>query len=134
MAAQPNLHAVRFDLEVRIARPVADVFAYVSEVRNLPNWQQSAVNAEWVEPRSRFRERRSFLGHQAELQLEVTAYEQDRRFDVKALSGPLRFEVRHAFSEADGGTLVHVTAQAGGPAAAMAKKQAERHFWPTCSG
>ena len=128
MAAQPNLHAVRFDLEVEISRPVADVFAYVSDVTNLPTWQESAVAAEWVEPRSRFRERRSFLGHTAELELEVTRYEQDRRFDVKAVSGPVRFEVSHAFSSADGGTLLRVTAQAGGFAASMAKKPAERQF------
>ena len=128
MAAQPNLQAVRFDLEVSIARPVADVFAYVSQVTNLPTWQESAVGAEWIEPRSRFRERRTFLGHKAELELEVTAYERDRRFDVKAVSGPLRFTVRHAFRPAGGGTLLHVTAEAGGFAAAMAKKQAERQF------
>jgi uncharacterized protein YndB with AHSA1/START domain len=119
---------MRFDLEVRIARPVADVFAYVSDVTNLPSWQESAVNAEWIEPRARFRERRSFLGHRAELELEVTAYEPDRRFDVKAVSGPVRFEVSHALTAADGGTLLRVTAHASGLAASMAKRQAERQF------
>ena len=48
MAAQPNLQAVRFDLEVTIERPVEDVFAYVSEVTNLPDWQESAVAADWM--------------------------------------------------------------------------------------
>jgi uncharacterized membrane protein len=133
MAAQPNLQAVRFDLEVGIACPAAEVFAYVSEVTNLPNWQESAVGAEWIEPRSRFRERRSFLGHRAELELEVTAYEQDRRFDVKAVTGPVRFEIRHEFRPRDGGTLVHVSAEmaSGGAmrfAAALVKRQAERQF------
>jgi hypothetical protein len=63
----------------------------------------------------------------------VTAYEQDRRFDIKAVSGPVHFEIHHRFSPADGGTLVHLTAEAatGGAlrlAAAMAKKHAERQF------
>jgi uncharacterized membrane protein len=128
MAAQPNLHAVRFELEVRIDRPVAEVFAYVSDVTKLPEWQESAAEAEWIEPRSRFRERRSFLGHKAELELEVTAYEQDRRFDVRAVSGPVRFHVQHTFSPTSGRTLLRVTAEAAGFAAAMAKKQAERQF------
>src|SRR6266511_1940230 len=88
MAAQPNLHAVRFDLEVTIARPVAAVFAYVTDVRNLPEWQDSAIEAEWIEPQRRFRERRSFLGRTAETELEVTAFEPERRFDVKAVKGP----------------------------------------------
>lgn len=133
MAAQPNLHAVRFDLEVTIRRPSADVFDYVSDVTNLPEWQESAVEAEWIERGSRFRERRSFLGRMATVELEVTALEPNRRFDVKALSGPVRFSVRHSFEEADGATLVRLSAEAkvGGAlrfAASMAKGQAERQF------
>jgi uncharacterized membrane protein len=133
MAAQPNLHAVRFDLEITIERPVAVVFAYVTDVRNLPDWQESAVAAEWIEEGSRFRERRSFLGRSPETEVEVTAFQQDRRFDVKALTGPVRFAINHAFEPADGGTRLQVTAKAalGGPlrfAASMAKKQAERQF------
>jgi uncharacterized membrane protein len=133
MAAQPNLHGMRFDLETRIARPVAVVFAYVSDVRNLPEWQESASTAEWIEEGKRFRERRNFLGRTAQLELEVTANEPDRRFDVKSVAGPVRFEIHHAF-EADGGeTVLRVTAQAkvGGAlrfAAKMAQGQAERQF------
>ena len=133
MAAQPNLQAVHFDLEATIARPVGDVFAYVSDVTNLPEWQESAVAADWIEPGKRFRERRTFLGRTAELELEVTSYEQDRRFDVRSVSGPVRFEIRHTFEARTGGTLLRVTAEAaiGGAlrfAAGMAKKQAERQF------
>src|SRR2546421_2965110 len=133
MAAQPNLQAVRFDLEVTIARPVEEVFGYVSDVTHLPEWQESAVAADWIEPGRRFRERRTFLGRTAALELEVTSYEQDRRFDVKSVSGPVRFEIQHAFQAADGSTLLQVRAEAaiGGAlrfAAAMAKKQAERQF------
>src|SRR4051794_22827192 len=133
MAAQPNLQGVRFDLEVRIEQPVAAVFAYVTDVRNLPHWQESAVGAEWIEEGSRFRERRSFLGRTADIELEVTALEQGRRFDVRAVTGPVRFEIRHSF-EADGAaTLLEVTADApiGGAlrfAARMARRQAERQF------
>ncbi|TML02821.1 MAG: hypothetical protein E6G36_10960 [Actinobacteria bacterium] len=133
MAAQPNLRAMQFDLEVMIERPVADVFAYVTDVGHLPEWQESAVDAGWIEPGARFRERRTFLGRTAELELEVTAYEQDRRFDVKCVSGPVRFEILHLFEAVAGDTVLRVTAEApiGGAlrlAAAMAKRQAERQF------
>jgi uncharacterized membrane protein len=133
MAAQPNLKAVRFDLEVRIERPVGAVFGYVTDIRNLPEWQESAEWAEWIDDGTRFRERRSFLGRTAEIELAVTGFEQDRRFDVKALTGPVRFEISHRFEAVDGDTKVHVSAEAamGGAlrfAAAMAKKQAERQF------
>jgi uncharacterized membrane protein len=133
MAAQPNLPTMRFDLEVTIERPVAAVFAYVSDVRNLPEWQESAASAEWIEEGSRFRERRSFLGRTAQLELEVTALEPDRRFDVKSVSGPVRFEIHHSFEESGAATVVRVTAEAkiGGGlrfAARMVQGQAERQF------
>lgn len=133
MAAQPNLRDVRFDLEITIERPAQAVFAYIADVRNLPEWQESAVSAEWIEEGSRFRERRSFLGRNADIELEVTAVEEDRRFDVRAVSGPVRFEIRHSFEAVGDATLLHVTAEAaiGGAlrfAASMAKKQAERQF------
>jgi uncharacterized membrane protein len=124
---------VHFDLEVTIEQPVEVVFAYVMDVRNLPEWQESAVAANWIEPGRRFRERRSFLGRTVEIELEVTALEPSRRFDVKAVKGPVRFEIRHAFAAADGNTSLHVSAEAkleGAMrfAAAMAKGQAERQF------
>ena len=110
-----------------------DVFAYVSDVTNLPEWQESAVEAEWIEPGRRFRERRIFLGRTAELELEVTASEPDRRFDVEAVKGPVRFEIKHEFAPNGDGTSLRVAAEAavGGAlrfAAGMAKRQAERQF------
>ena len=124
---------MRFDLEVTIDRPVVDVFAYVSDVRNLPQWQESAEAAEWIEEGKRFRERRTFLGRTAQLELEVAAREENRRFDVQSVSGPVRFEIRHSFAEAGDGTRLSVIASAkvGGAlrlAARMAQGQAERQF------
>jgi uncharacterized membrane protein len=133
MAAQPNLPWMHFDFEVRIDRPVADVFAYLTDVRNVPEWQESAVSAEWVDEGRRFRERRHFMGRTAELELEVTALEPERRFDVHAVKAPVKFEIRHSFEGMDGGTLLHVQGEAklGGAlrfAAGLAKKQAEGQF------
>jgi uncharacterized membrane protein len=124
---------VRFDLDVWIDRPVAEVFSYVTDIRNLPSWQESAVGAEWIEEGSRFREQRNFLGRTAESELEVTALEPDRRFDVRAVSGPFRFEIAHTFEERDGGALLRVAAEAkvGGVlrlAASMAGNQAQRQL------
>jgi uncharacterized membrane protein len=124
---------VEFDLEVRIDRPVADVFAYVSDVRNVPEWQQSAESAEWIEEGRRFRERRHFMGRTATIELEVTALEPDRRFDIRSANSPVQFEISHSFEAADGGTLLraHGEAKLGGAlrfAAGMAKRQAESQF------
>jgi uncharacterized membrane protein len=129
---------VRFDLEIVVGRPLPDVFVYVTDVRNLPEWQESAIEAEWedggpVGLGSRMREKRSFLGRTAENELEVTAYEPDRRFDLKALSGPIRFQVSHSFEPTDGATRLRVVVEgeAGGMmrlAGQMVARQAERQF------
>ena len=124
---------MEFDLEVSIDRPVGEVFAYVTDVRNVPAWQESAESAEWIEEGRSFRERRSFMGRSAEIELEVTALEADRRFDVRAVRAPVKFEIRHSFEGRDSGTLlrVHGEAKLGGAlrlAAGMAKRQAEGQF------
>jgi uncharacterized membrane protein len=124
---------MEFDLEVTIERPVSEVFAYVTDVRNVPEWQESAVSAEWIEEGRRFRERRHFMGRAATVELEVTALEPDTRFDVRAVNGPVKFTIQHSFEPRDGGTLVraHGEAAFGGKlrfAAGMAKKHAERQF------
>jgi uncharacterized membrane protein len=124
---------VEFDLEVTIDRPVAEVFAYVTDVRNVPEWQESAVSAEWLEERRRFRERRHFMGRDADIELEVTVLEPERRFDVRAVKAPVKFEIRHSFEAADGGTRVRVNGEAklGGAlrfAAGVARRQAEHQF------
>ena len=124
---------MEFDLEVTIERPVSEVFAYVTDVRNVPEWQESAVSAEWVEEGRRYRERRQFMGRTAELELVVIALEPDRRFDVRTVKAPVEIEIHHSFEAVEGGTRVAVrgTAALGGAlrfAAGMAKRQAERQF------
>jgi uncharacterized membrane protein len=124
---------VEFDLEVTIDRPVAEVFAYVTDISNVPTWQESAVSAVWLDWGRRFSERRHFMGREADIELEVTALEPDRRFDFRAVNAPVRFDIRHTFDAVDGGTRVRVHGEAklSGAlrlAARMARRQAEHQF------
>jgi carbon monoxide dehydrogenase subunit G len=125
-----------FDLTVEIARPPEDVFSYLTDVSNLPEWQSSASSAEADEPLregSRIRERRRFMGRDVKTELEVTAYEPPRRFDVKSRGGPVSYGIHHALEPAATGTRlqVKVDAKIGGMMRFAAKgplKAAEREF------
>jgi uncharacterized protein YndB with AHSA1/START domain len=101
----------RFELSVVIARPPAEVFAYLTDVTRLPEWQSSAESVEVDAPvreGTRIRERRSFVGRDVTTELEVTAYEPPHRFDVESRSGPLAFVIRHRLDPAADGTTLDV--------------------------
>jgi carbon monoxide dehydrogenase subunit G len=98
-----------------IARPPADVFRYLTDVENLPEWQSSAIEVDAEGPMkagARFEEKRALLGRTAESTLEVSEYEPDRKFSLRVISGPLPFEVRHTLSPEGGGTRLDWSAEA----------------------
>jgi uncharacterized membrane protein len=127
---------VRFEFEVEIERPVSEVFAYVTDVANLPEWQRATSSAAWEDgdrPRTgaRIRQQTAFLGRSLDIVVEVTAYEPERRFDLRTLEGPISFTVRHSFQPANSGTRIHFVGE-GEPggffrlARSMVARQAER--------
>jgi carbon monoxide dehydrogenase subunit G len=102
-----------FELTIEIARPPADVFAYLTDVSNLPAWQSSARAAEpdgKIRKGARIREQRNFMGRDVKTEVEVTGYEFPDRFDLRSLSGPVTYEVRHDLKRAGAGTRLHVRA------------------------
>jgi uncharacterized protein YndB with AHSA1/START domain len=96
-----------FEVTVEVARPPAEVFAYLTDVTKLPEWQATASEAELdgaVRVGSRIRERRHFLGRDVRTELEVTAYDPPRRFDVRSRGGPAAFAIRHTLLPTADGT------------------------------
>ena len=101
----------KFELTMDIARPPADVFAYLTDVSKLPEWQSSAISASADSPMqagSRIRERRKFLGRDVQSELEVTRYEPPTHFDAKSRVGPAQLQIRHALEPSGEGTRLHV--------------------------
>jgi hypothetical protein len=85
---------IRLQFRIEIRRRPSEVFAYLTDTRRLHEWQSSVHEAEWQGARAegaRIREVRRFLGRRLELEQEVTAYEPDRRFGLKAVSGQFPF-------------------------------------------
>jgi uncharacterized protein YndB with AHSA1/START domain len=131
---------VRAEHTIEIARPADAVFALLADVSRVPEWQRSAVESRADGPLAegvRIYERRHFLGHDEETELEVTAFEPGRRLALKTLRGPVKLSIDHVLQEADGRTTLRVTAEgkphgllrlAGPAVAARARQELRRDF------
>ena len=131
---------VRVEHTVEIARPADEVFALLTDVSRVPEWQTSAVESQADGPLAegvRIHERRHFLGHDADTELEVSAFEPGRRLALRALKGPLTLSIDHVLEEQDGRTSLHVSAEgrahgllrlAGPAVTAKARQELRRDF------
>ncbi len=119
---------MRAELTIEIARAPEDVFAYLTDVANLPAWQSGVRAAE--QNGDRIEETRSFLGREMHTTLEVIANEAPRVFTLKALDGPVRFTVTHELEPAGSGTRLTVVADGDVPgfASGIVAQQAKRQF------
>ena len=108
---------VRVNFTIHGNRAPADVFDYLTDPEKLVRWQAglTAMRTEGAGPvglGARLREVRTFLGRRAESTLEVTRYEPERAFSVKAVSAPIPFEVHQTLEPQGGGTRITVVAEA----------------------
>jgi len=125
-----------FELTMEIRRAPEDVFAYLTEVSNLPEWQSSARSAQAdgkVRKGARIHERRSFMGKDVKTEVEVTGYEFPERFDLRSRGGPVSYEIHHVLKRVGASTQLRVRADVkiGAMmriAAQGALKMAEREF------
>jgi carbon monoxide dehydrogenase subunit G len=119
---------VRAELTIEIERTPEDVFAYLTDVSNLPAWQAGVQSA--TERDGRIEEARSLLGKELRTPLEIVERQEARVFTLRALGGPVLFTVRHELEPADGGTRLRVSADADVPgfAAGLLARRAEKQF------
>ena len=132
------LPCVRAELTIEVGRTPEDVFAYLTDVSNLPAWQ-SGVRIAQIEdagvPRvgARIRESRHMLGRELHTTLEITEYDAPRLFSLRALDSPVPFSVRHELAAAGDGTRLTVTGVGDGGllpgfAAGIMARRAEKQF------
>ncbi len=94
---------------VVIYRPVAEVFAFVSDVARLPEWVAAIVEARRTsaEPMGRgstFTNVVRALGRRVEVAQEVAEYEPQRRVVLRSESGPLPTTLTQTFEPVGDGT------------------------------
>jgi carbon monoxide dehydrogenase subunit G len=123
---------VRIAHEVEIGRPREEVFAYLSDPVNMPEWQSGVSEVRKADERH-FREVRHVLGREVPSEVEVTVLDPPRRFDLAVRSGPFAVDVSHTLETAAGGTRLRVAGEANagffGPfVGRKLEKQVERDF------
>lgn len=102
---------VRAEDSIVVARPIEEVFAYLTDPETLPEWQASCLEARLegggpMRAGSRIVETRKFLGRRIESTMEVAEHEPPRQFVLKVGSGPVPFTATNSLREADGGTRI----------------------------
>ena len=119
---------MRAELIIEIARPPEDVYAYLTDVSNLPSWQAGVKSA--TRRDGRIEESRSLLGREVQTTLEIVEDERPRLFTLRALDSPVPFTVRHELEPRDDGTRLTVTAEGDVPgfAAKLFARRAEGQF------
>ena len=120
---------MRAELTIEIARAPEEVFAYLTDVSNLPAWQAGVQSATLGD--GRIEESRSLLGRQLQTTLEIVEQDEPRLFTLRALDSPVPFTVRHELEPADAGTTLPTVTPEGdvpGFAAVLLARRAEKQI------
>jgi uncharacterized membrane protein len=108
---------IKVNNSVVIERPIAEVFAYVTDIEKMPVWS-SEVERAWktsegpLDKGTTFSSEAKLLGRRIENTIEVTEYEPNSKWSLKPTSGPVSGEIEFHFEPVDGGTKFSVTLDA----------------------
>jgi uncharacterized protein YndB with AHSA1/START domain len=115
-----------FETDVRIERPLEEVFAYVSEPLNFPDWNSAVQTVRNTSPAgngvgSTYLMERELPTGRAVNELEVVAREWPSEFAIRTTTGPTPFLYRYGFSSDNNETVVQLNAEidVNGPAALL---------------
>lgn len=107
---------MRLEHTIDIRRPVDEVFTFIADPCNLPQWQSDVLEVH-TEPTtgpgkgSRHREIRFVVGMRIEQTLEVAAFVPSERLDLKVVDGPLQLSVSHTFASIKDGTRITIVGE-----------------------
>lgn len=98
-----------FQLTVDIHRPPAEVFAFIAEPRNMPQWYEAVDNVTKATDGpngigARYHVTRSLPGGPAHNDVEVTEHEPNRLLTLESRVGPTPFRYRYELRAAPPGT------------------------------
>jgi uncharacterized protein YndB with AHSA1/START domain len=99
---------IKLENSTVINRSVADVFAYMSEPQNVPEWNALVLEAKAEGPMrqgTKVHQMAKFLGRRIDVTAEITEYEVNKKFAMKT-SAPFPLVVTNLFEAAGAGTRV----------------------------
>ena len=117
---------MNFETRVRIERPTAEVFDYVSDPTSFPRWnsavqsvRQTSAGADGVG--ATYDMERDLPGGRAENALEVVEVNRPSLFVIRTTTGPTPFTYRYVFTDEGASTVVELAAEVelGGLAGAL---------------
>jgi len=122
---------IAFETDVRVDRPIEEVFAYVSNPLNFPRWNSAVhgmrqTSATESGVASTYLMERGLPSGRAYNKLEVVASEPPREFTIRATAGPTPFLYRYRFAAENGETSIQLDAQVEVPGAAALLPQLAR--------
>ena len=100
---------IKESFTMEVMRPLEEVFAYVSDFRNNPKWQDGLEETKQspdgpTAVGTKVTEVRMFLGQRMESVLDVTEFEPNKRLSFKSVGGPIQFKSVQTFESIPGGT------------------------------
>ncbi|HEY7346032.1 MAG TPA: SRPBCC family protein [Gaiella sp.] len=108
---------MRYELAVEIARPPAEVYAYLADPTRLAEWQADVEEVRDapggpLAAGATFTEVRTFLGKRVESTLEAVVAEPGRELTLRTVSGPVQVSIQHLLDPSGDGTALRVVAEA----------------------
>jgi carbon monoxide dehydrogenase subunit G len=114
---------ITLELGTLIDRPMKDVFAFVADPNNMPQWNSAVVSIQQVTPGAvgfgtRFKTTGEILGRRVDGEMQVTAYEPESRCGFQMNAGPMQVNIALTLKSAGTGTSLSLDAQ-GNPAGVL---------------
>ena len=105
---------IKVESSVVINRPVDEVFAFTNDPNNNAKWQEGVIESRVTKQTDEMvgtivTDVRKLMGRKMESELEIVAFEPNKKTKLKIIKGPVEMEVTQIYEVVDGGTKVSVT-------------------------
>ncbi len=104
---------IKQEFAQEIHAPLEKVFAFVTDFRNAPQWQNGVIESSQspdgpTRSGTKVKTVRTLFGQRLEAAAEVVEFVPDRKVVLKTVSGPIQFRLTQTFTSMPGGTKVEI--------------------------